>query len=390
MAYEINITGEIIPFEGWNGYFSSTDLDKLLQNANGEDLIVNINSVGGDVDEGFMIYVALRKYAEKNKAKITTYAKGRCYSIATVIFLAGDTRIANRYLSPFIHNAWAYTMGDANQLIKDAADLERTNKQIGVFYAEHTDLTYDEARAWMDADTFIDPDECVRIRFATEVEEIVRPAALMRTISKEVQIQKNNNKNSNMKKKPLDKGFFNKLKHILNAVEENSVELNTATNSPIVFPDLDEGEEPSVGDSGEMDGKPAEGEILMQDGRTFVFEAGVITEIREKDGNGDEQTVEELRAENAALREELEAQNAVIETQGNEIQDIQKTLKALNSKFNKFGSLLSSYSTEDDGKENPNRTKTSKANDTNDDDDDAPLETKNLKENFKKYKSGQK
>jgi ATP-dependent protease ClpP protease subunit len=382
MAFEINISGEVIPYDGYQGYYCCAELDRQLENANGDDLIVNINSPGGDVDEGFMMYVALRKYAAKYEAHITTYAKGRCYSIATVIFLAGDSRIANRYLSPFIHNAWAYTVGDANQLQKDAADLEMINKKIGLFYAEHTELTYEEAREWMNADTFIEPDECVRIRFATEIEEIVRPAALVQSLTRKIANTNNNkNNNTNMKKKPVDQGFLNKLMRAFNSVEaENAVELNTSTNEPVVFPDLEEGQEPSVGDKGEIDGKPADGSILMADGRTFVFTSGVLSEIVEKEEE-ETTTMEELQAENQRLKEELAAQNTKLEDQGKDIAEMKKSLSGLNLKMKNLGGLISEYTTANDEEENPDRTKS--AGNGN---DDGPLETKNLRENVMKYK----
>jgi len=82
-------------------------LQKQLQKAGGKDVKVRINSVGGDVDEGFAMYSELRRYASENNAKITTFAEGRCVSIATIFFLAGDKRIVTEYTEPFVHNACA-------------------------------------------------------------------------------------------------------------------------------------------------------------------------------------------------------------------------------------------------------------------------------------------
>ena len=41
-------------------------------------------------------------------------------------------------------------------------------------YANHTNLTYEEARALMDAESSITTEEAKEIRFATEVEEVLR------------------------------------------------------------------------------------------------------------------------------------------------------------------------------------------------------------------------
>lgn len=344
MAYEINIIGEVIPYD-WGDdpdYICSAHVERQLANAKGEDITVNINSIGGDVAEGFIIYTALRKYAENNKATVTTYAKGRCYSIATIIFLAGDARIANKYINPFIHNAWTYTAGDSRQLFRDAADLENTNKVIAEFYAEHTELTYEEARAWMDADTYIEPEECVKIRFATAVEEILRPVALMKTFNK-----KSNNMAVNNKKEKL----FDKIAGFFNSLEAKNVEVFTSTNESVIFPDLEDGAEPKVGDKAEVDGKAAEGEILMADGRTFVFVAGILEEIKEKEEEeaGDQtEEIAKLKAENAELKEKLEAQNSKLSTIETKMNGFEKT-------FNKLGSLVSTYNAE----ENPDNKRKS-------------------------------
>lgn len=335
MAKTIKIYGEVIPFEGYEGYVCCADVDRQLEEANGEDLDVDINSIGGDVAEGFMIYTSLRKYAVKHKAKVTTYIKGRCYSIATVIFLAGDVRIANKFLSPFIHNAWIYSVGDSRQLQRDADDLENVNKKIATFYADHTELTYEEARAWMDADTYIEPEECVRIRFATEIEEIVRPAALRKSLNK--------NNNSTMSKK--NNNWVAKAMAFLSshaADGANNLEVFTSTNDSVIFPDLEDGEEPKIGDKAEVDGKAAEGEYTMADGRTFVFVAGVLEEIREEDEEetDDTQTMEELQAENARLREQLESQNSA---KDQEIADLKAKYAKAKTDLSTLKNLMSEY-----------------------------------------------
>ena len=71
-------------------------------------------------------------------------------------------------------------MGDAKTLTRVSADLEKCNEKIANHYALHTDLTHEEARELMDAETSISPKEALNIRFATEIEEILRPVALQR------------------------------------------------------------------------------------------------------------------------------------------------------------------------------------------------------------------
>lgn len=320
----ITIQGEIIPFESWgDGFVSLKEVESQL-NASSGDITININSIGGDVDEGFMIYSAIRRHAKDKGVNVTTYAKGRVSSIATVIFLAGDERIGNRFVEPFVHNAWTYAVGDANELTRVAADLERVNKRIASFYADHTELTYGEARDMMDNDTFIAPEDAVAIRFATKIEEVMRPVALQRITNKK-QKTKTMAKNNN--------DVLAKLKKFL-ALEgaSNAVELYTNTNETLVFSELNEGDTPKVGDRATIDGKSADGEYTLADGTVYVFDAGELTEIRDNDDDDDR--VEVLTEEIAALKVE----NAELKASVNKILASQK---ATEKSFNALKGIIS-------------------------------------------------
>lgn len=328
---EININGEIVPFVYYwdeSGFTNLTNVEKQLTAAKGEDIIVNINSIGGDVDEGFLIYSALRKYAKENNAKVTTYAKGRCYSIATVIFLAGDERILNRFLCPFVHNAWTYAEGDSKQLLRYAVDLEKVNERIAKFYEDHTDLTYQEARDLMENETSIEPQEALNIRFGTNIEEIMRPVALNKIF----------NKNKfDMSKEQLkdDKSLIRALKNLFAPTGAKNLEVFTSASETLLFPDLEEGDSPKVGDRATIDGRAAEGEVTLQDGTIYVFVAGILEEIKEADGDEDEsettERIETLEAENKALKDQLAAQNSKITALETKVGDFDKNWSNLKS-----------------------------------------------------------
>lgn len=346
MAYDVNITGEIIPYEAYDfpGFVNLTTVEDQLKNANGDDIKVNINSWGGDVDEGFLIYTALRKYAQDNNAKVTTYIKGRCYSIATVIFLAGDKRVLNKFIAPFVHNAWTYSMGDAKELIRVATDLEKVNTRIGQFYADHTNLTYEEARELMENETSIDPSEALEIRFGTEIEEVLRPVALNKILNKK-------SKNNMAQEIKDEKGLMNALKAFFTPKSVKNLEVFTSASETLLFPDLEEGDNPKVGDKATIDGKAAEGEITLQDGTIYVFVAGVLEEIKEADGEEDDTEtstrIEELEAENKALKDKLEAQNSKVSGLENSVKDLQK-------KWDGLQNLVSNHVVDDKGNDPKN------------------------------------
>lgn len=337
---KVEIYGEIVAAQDeWlieNGCVNLSHVNQQLNAAGGEALEVAINSPGGDVDEGFAIYSALRRYAKDNNTTVTTRADGRVASIATVIFLAGDKRIASQYIDPFVHNAWMFACGDADDLKREMENLERVTDRIARFYAEHTNLTYEEAREIMDAETSITPEEALNIRFATEIEEVLRPAALRKRVNKAVvSTPKITKKNKDMSNKS-EKNLLDKIKALFNEGAK-ALEVFTSTSESLVFPDLEEGQTPEVGDKAEIDGKPAEGRVTLQDGTVYVFVAGELTEIIE------EEEEEETAPDIEALKKENEELKALIEAQAKEITGIKASQEKFEKQWQGLKNLVSSH-----------------------------------------------
>lgn len=339
MAHDIKIYGEIVPFqEKWitdqGGYVNLTVVQEQLKEANGEDIRVRIKSYGGDVEEGFSIYSELRRYAKEHNAKVTTLAEGQCASIATVFFLAGDERLVTEFTQPFVHNAWCYAMGDSKTLQRVSDDLEKVNNMIANHYANHTDLTYDEARELMEDETSISPEECVRLRFATAIEEIQRPAALLQKINK-------SNKNVKMSKKAKkvqtknqsEKSFIKKMREFFNK------DVFTADNQILEFPDLEDDEAVKVGDSALLDGSPAEGSVTIANGDVYVFEDGILTEIKEAETE-DPQNAEDVSETVEELKEEVQELEQENEELKEEVKELEDMLEKANAKITSLNAKI--------------------------------------------------
>jgi len=316
--YEVKIYGEIIGFEDPEaykyGYCNLTHVQNQLAKARGKPVLVRINSVGGDCTIGFAIYHELRRYAAKNKVEIHTLGEANVCSIATIIFLAGDKRTLTETTSPFVHNAWTYSEGNAGVLIKTAQSLSEWDNAIAKHYSEHTDLSIQEAKELMKAETSISPSLALSMRFATEIEPVVRPKALKRFENKV------KNKNSNMKKP----SFIMKALAALKGGIVNKV-VTTADETEINFPDVADDADPALGDMGEVDGEPATGEYVMKTGETYVFVDGELTEIVEAE---EEVTPEEA----AALIENLTTQLVAV---NKELAIEKATVKALKTATSK-------------------------------------------------------
>ena len=162
----VTIYGNITSVPWFDGEVSSAMLSKQLEALGDVSQIdVYINSYGGEVAEGVAIYNALKRH----KAKVRTICDGFACSIASVIFMAGEERIMNEASMLMIHNAWTCASGNAADLRKQADDLDKITQLSIETYKAHSNLSEDEIKELMDAETWILPSEAMEYGFATSV-----------------------------------------------------------------------------------------------------------------------------------------------------------------------------------------------------------------------------
>ena len=278
-------------------------LVKLIQDVKSqpetEPVHIMINSPGGDGELAFDMHDHLRSLGRQ----ITTECTGQCASAASIIFLAGDRRIAGCPI--MIHNPWIKVQGDAEQLKEASIWIADFEKRCEKFYSEKTGTDETTLSNLMKNNTYMSPSEAVALNFATEARQTAM--AMIKTIQ-----NINNQKVKNMAEKTKEKKDF--LSYVMAYFSEGKEEpkvkmmdLTTAAGETVTIDR--EGGEPQVGDTASPDGS-----FVMPDGSTIVVANGVITEItpaQQPDSNG----LEQLKAENAQLKEQLAAANAKAKTQ---------------------------------------------------------------------------
>lgn len=141
-------------------------LKDAINSVDTPNLIVRINSYGGDVAEGLAIYSLLSNF----KGHLTTIVDGFACSAASVIFMAGETRIVPEQGLLMIHNAWSYAEGDSNTMKKMAEDLEKITQPSINIYASKTKLSEEVIKDKMDKETWITSKEAFEWGFATSIE----------------------------------------------------------------------------------------------------------------------------------------------------------------------------------------------------------------------------
>ena len=165
---DIYIFGDITSWDWFESDVSSYTLSKELQGLDVDTINVHINSYGGEVAEGLAIYNMLKNH----KAKVNTICDGFACSIAAVIFMAGDERIMNNASLLMVHNAWTHTAGNANELRKQADDLDIISQASMEAFKAHVNISDDELKALLDAESWLSPQEALEKGFATSIKAV--------------------------------------------------------------------------------------------------------------------------------------------------------------------------------------------------------------------------
>ena len=127
------------------------DVNAAIGEANGEPLLVEINSGGGDVFAGSEIYTALKAYTGAVEINIV----GLAASAASVIAQAGHSRISPTALF-MVHNVSGSAAGDFHDMQQEAEILQ-------------TGKSMEELLGIMDAETWMDAQKAVEYGFVDEV-----------------------------------------------------------------------------------------------------------------------------------------------------------------------------------------------------------------------------
>lgn len=166
---DLNITiyGDITSWEWYESDVSSYTLAKLIQESQAKTINVCINSYGGEVAEGLAIYNALRNHP----ATVTTRCDGFACSAASVVFMAGDNRVMNEASLLMIHNAWTSARGNAEELRKQADDLDTISATVAKAYMTHINIPEEKLQEMLNAETWITPKEALEMGFASAIAE---------------------------------------------------------------------------------------------------------------------------------------------------------------------------------------------------------------------------
>lgn len=293
MTGNIYITGQIGTFDGTPGVALVDVVGQVKKQPQATAFNVHINSEGGLVDVGFDIY----HYLKSLKKPITTIGSGIVASIATVIFMAGNKRLVRENTPFMIHLPWGGSMGTADELEQFADQLRGIEKQMVGFYKKTLNVQEQAIMPLLKNETWLTGTQLAALGFTTSRQVKAAAKAFINTNSMRGTFTD--------KDRHWMEGLFTKVlgkfksAHIYNKVVQD------ATGAEIDFTDLPDDGIVEIGATATVDGAPAEGEYLLPDGATYVFEAGALTEIIEPEDDAEAPAAASLRVENKNLKRQL-------------------------------------------------------------------------------------
>lgn len=149
---------DVIGDDPWTGGgVSSKRIAGALRAIGQRDVVVNINSPGGDFFEGVAIYNLLRAHPHK----VTVRVLGMAASAASVIAMAGDEVQIGKAGFLMVHNAWVVAIGNRHDMREAAETMEPFDDAMATLYAERAGVQKSKAVAWMDAETWFNGEQAV-------------------------------------------------------------------------------------------------------------------------------------------------------------------------------------------------------------------------------------
>ncbi|MGV3459911.1 MAG: head maturation protease, ClpP-related [Flavobacterium sp.] len=291
MTGNIYISGQIGTFDGATGVTLADVIAQVKKQPKASAFNVHINSEGGLVDVGFDIYNYLKSVGKP----LTTIGSGIVASIATVIFMAGSKRQLRENTSFMVHLPWGSSMGTADELEQYADQLRAVEKQLIAFYKKSLNLNEQALLPLLRNETWLTPNQLTALGFTTSR---LIPAAPKAYLKPKFNMKGNFSERDRHWMESLFNKVLGKLGHggMMNKIVQD------ATGIEIDFTDLPDDAVPEIGAEATIDGEPAQGEYVMPEGQTYVFEAGVLSEIIEEDAA---EEVAMLRNENKTLKRQL-------------------------------------------------------------------------------------
>lgn len=167
MPKKITVKGPIISndsawiynYFGWDAASPNT-ISQGLEEAAGEDVIIEINSPGGVCVYAYEMYTAIMEYEGKVTVNVIS-----AMSAATLLVCAADEALISDTGIFMIHNARSEAQGDYRDMQMEADALREFNAGIINAYVRKTGRTREEIQVLMDNNSYMSPQTAIEQGF---------------------------------------------------------------------------------------------------------------------------------------------------------------------------------------------------------------------------------
>lgn len=171
---DIYVYGDIgESFWGGETSVSASDFARALRDADGDDVTIHVNSVGGNVFDANTMSELVRSY----KGSTTTSIEGIAASAASFFALTADSVVMNPSALLMIHNPYTSCYGNADEMRKTADMLDKVRSTITGQYVRKTGMDESEVERMMDAETWLDATEALDLGFVDSISDAAPIAA---------------------------------------------------------------------------------------------------------------------------------------------------------------------------------------------------------------------
>jgi len=143
-----------------------------LECASGDDIEIDISSLGGSHFDAVALYDLLKKYA----GNVHTICISVAGSAAATVFAAGSKRTMSKYSLLMIHPASIVTAGDSKSLITDSSMVQKCTDNVIAIWADVTGLDIEKVTEMVNNTTWLSAEEALALKFCTDVEDYAEEA----------------------------------------------------------------------------------------------------------------------------------------------------------------------------------------------------------------------
>jgi ATP-dependent Clp protease protease subunit len=155
----------VIAVESWFDDDVTPKAFKSELTAGEGDLVIWLNSPGGDCIAASQIYTMLMDY----KGKVTVKIDGIAASAASVIAMAGTTVLMAPTALMMVHNPLTVAIGDSEEMQKAIAMLSEVKESIINAYEIKTGQSRAKLSHLMDAETWLNAKKAIELGFADSI-----------------------------------------------------------------------------------------------------------------------------------------------------------------------------------------------------------------------------